>query len=161
MAQGVGWVQSNVVRRFSISSIAAEIVSSEGAASSVLRGRLRRGDFCRAVGISAVGAANAAPLANFEGSEVDVEILSFGPCFEVVVFCWPASGGVARPAEPGRAGMGDSARARCDVMALCLREGADAMGRGPPVRPVPLLPMEFTLALSSSCCRLLLIEEES
>jgi hypothetical protein len=108
-----------------------------------------------------VGVANAAPLANFEGREVDVEILIFGPCFEVVVFGWTASGGVDRPAEPGRAGMGDSARARCDVMAVCLSEGADAMARGPPVRPVPLLPMEFTLALSSSCCRLLLVEEES
>jgi hypothetical protein len=63
-------------------------------------------------------------------------------------------GEVDRPAEPGRPGMGDSASERCDDMGDDLSIGADAMGRGPPVRPVRLA-MELILALSSSVVRLL------
>jgi len=137
-------------------------VSSEGAASSRLRDRLRRGDFCLTVmGVSAVGVGKAGPFASLEGTEDDVEILNFGACLEGVVTLGPlASGGVDRPADPGRVGRGDSARARCDVKAVALRAGAEAIALGPPLRP-GLLATEFKLALSSSCCRLLRVDEES
>lgn len=64
-----------------------------------------------------------------------------------------------RPADPGLPGRGDSA-SLCAEIGEGLRAEADFISLGPPERPVRL-PTEFKLAVSSSCCRLLRIEEVS
>jgi hypothetical protein len=91
------------------------------------------------------------PFCNFVGRDVDVEILNLGPCLEVgFAFVCGGDGGVDRAAEPGRFGIGDSVSARCEGTGEALNAGAEAIGRGPPVRPVRL-PNEFKLVVSSSC----------
>lgn len=57
-------------------------------------------------------------------------------------------------------GRGESASARWEGIGDDLRAGVDTIGLGPPVRP-ERLPIEFTLAVSSSCCFLLRMEELS
>ena len=88
---------------------------------------------------------------------MEVVILNFGPCFvvETADFVWLGVGEVDRPADSGRPGIGESATARWEGIDELLRAGVEIVGLGPPVRAVRL-PIEFTLALSSSCCRRLL-----
>ena len=138
----------------SISSIAADIVSSDGAAlSSTLFGRFRRGDFIR--GVAAESGGKLPPFCNFDGMEVDVEILNFGPCL-LDLLVVGGVGGVDRPADPVCPGRGDSASAREEDIAEAFNAGAEAIALGPRVR----LPTEVILAVSSSA-RLLLTEAVS